>query len=400
MNCKFCGYTIKPDQQICPNCGSKLSPSQPSQGGTMIFETVKQEKQKQPSQPRPHQTVKKKSNNTAVAVLSCLLAIMVVVCVILTLKVFNVFPFVEETTTTTTESTTVSPYEALFEYETYGDNLTITKYTGSESTVIIPTEINGKKVTKIGDKAFYQSYFLRTLVIQSSVIEIGEQAFAKCSYLESVTLSDSLRKIGNQAFYGCTVLTYIIIPSTVSDFGEFVFGDCVSLTVECSLTSEAYRYCKDNAIKYKLKVGEVETTKREENTIPPGLENQSGIVAVFNTREYKDGVEITGCNYNISNITIPKEIDGKPVLSIGEFALSNNSGVTKIVIPSGIKNIGKYAFSYCTSLQSVEIESKDVVINEGAFLHSNSGNVRFIVYKDSTAENYAKVHSLPYSFAD
>ncbi len=399
MNCKFCGYTIKPDQQICPNCGTKLSPTQPSQGGTMVFESVREKKQKKPT-PRPQPAKTKKSNNAAVAVLSCLLAIMVVVCVILTLKVFNIFPFVEETTTTTTESTTVSPYEAMFEYETYGDNITITKYIGSESSVIIPTEINGKKVTKIGDRAFYQSYFLRTLIIQSSVVEIGEQAFAKCSYLEAVTLSDSLRKIGDQAFYGCTVLTYIILPSTISDFGSFVFGDCVSLTVECSLTSEAYRYCKDNAIKYRLKVGEVETTKREENTIPPGLENQSGIVAVFNTREYLDGVEITGCNYNISTINIPEAIDGKPVLSIGEFAFSNNSNVTKIVIPSGIKNIGKYAFSYCTSLATVEIESKDVVINEGAFLHSNSGNVRFSVYKDSTAENYAKVHSLPYSFAD
>ena len=42
-----------------------------------------------------------------------------------------------------------------FEYEVNEDGgVTITKYTGNDTEVVIPSKIGGKKVTSIGDKAF------------------------------------------------------------------------------------------------------------------------------------------------------------------------------------------------------------------------------------------------------
>ena len=43
-----------------------------------------------------------------------------------------------------------------FEYTVTGDEATITGYTGSAKDVVIPSELGGKPVTAIADKAFYE----------------------------------------------------------------------------------------------------------------------------------------------------------------------------------------------------------------------------------------------------
>ena len=65
-----------------------------------------------------------------------------------------------------------------YEYSVLDDGtVEITKYTGSESKVAVPDEIDSKSVTKI-----------------------GSGAFSRCAKLESITIPDSVSKIGNKAF--------------------------------------------------------------------------------------------------------------------------------------------------------------------------------------------------------
>lgn len=54
-------------------------------------------------------------------------------------------------------------------------------------------------------------------------------------------------------------------------------------------------------------------------------------------------------------IAIPSEIDGKPVLAIGDFAFDSCKRVTEIMIPDGILSIGDRAFSGCRSLSRLVI---------------------------------------------
>ena len=56
-------------------------------------------------------------------------------------------------------------------------------------------------------------------------------------------------------------------------------------------------------------------------------------------------------------VTIPSEIGGKPVLSIGDSAFDYCPRVTGIRIPNGVLSIGDYAFSGCYSLSELEIPS-------------------------------------------
>lgn len=64
-----------------------------------------------------------------------------------------------------------------FEYSVSGDTAEITKYKGSASALVIPSEIDGKKVTGIGRMAFASCTTLTDVTIPDSVTSIGDWAF-------------------------------------------------------------------------------------------------------------------------------------------------------------------------------------------------------------------------------
>lgn len=55
------------------------------------------------------------------------------------------------------------------------------------------------------------------------------------------------------------------------------------------------------------------------------------------------------------------------VTSIGDFAFSNCTGLTSVVIPNSVTTIGLYSFNRCTSLSSVSIPNSIKSFEEGVF---------------------------------
>lgn len=80
-----------------------------------------------------------------------------------------------------------------FNYTESGGKTTITKYKGNAKSVRIPSAINGKPVT-----------------------EIGEAAFSSCTILTDLAIPKSITVILNDAFEDCTNLTNVIIPDSVT----------------------------------------------------------------------------------------------------------------------------------------------------------------------------------------
>ena len=191
-----------------------------------------------------------------------------------------------------------------FYYEENKDGgITITGYTGDETELVIPGEIDGKGVTSIGDSAFRDCssltsikipagvtsigdfafeycYGLTSIEIPAGVTSIGESAFEHCSGLTSIEISAGVTSIGESAFEECYGLTSIEIPAGVTSIGESAFEECESLTsieipagvtsighdafgacldlvIACYKDSYAYNYAIDNNIPVKLL--EVET---------------------------------------------------------------------------------------------------------------------------------------------
>ena len=146
----------------------------------------------------------------------------------------------------------------------------IMEYNGDEENVTIPSEYNGKTISRIGSFSFYKNESLKNLVINSNIKTLGGLCFASCPNLETITFtSGGSCDIGHCAFRGCEKLNSIdlsgvaflrascfalcsglrevICPRNVVYFGANIFFNCnIALTIECDdktlMTVEPYAF--------------------------------------------------------------------------------------------------------------------------------------------------------------
>lgn len=91
-------------------------------------------------------------------------------------------------------------------------------------TAEIPSTVEGKPVTAIGENAFSECS-LNEIIIPEGVVYIGRRAFSY-SNVEIVHLPNSLDEIGEDAFYSCNQLTQITLPDGLEYIGESAFCNC------------------------------------------------------------------------------------------------------------------------------------------------------------------------------
>lgn len=101
-------------------------------------------------------------------------------------------------------------------YTISGKSASLTAYLGSSDVVVIPAKLGGMSVTTIDNSAFRGSSVVK-VILPDSVTTIGEYAFADCQYLRSITLSSDLRAVGAGAFNNCTALETRRSASSLSD---------------------------------------------------------------------------------------------------------------------------------------------------------------------------------------
>ncbi len=73
-----------------------------------------------------------------------------------------------------------------FQYERSGEEMTIARYTGSDSDVAIPASIDGDPVTSIGSNVFRGYTRLTSVTIPYSVTSIEEGVFYGCANLTAI----------------------------------------------------------------------------------------------------------------------------------------------------------------------------------------------------------------------
>jgi hypothetical protein len=134
-----------------------------------------------------------------------------------------------------------------------GDGININKYTGKNTTVIIPSTIEDYPVVQITGSSFTGGYYwevipfarreyntlgwatsgnveptggsaVTTVVIPSGVTTIWRSAFRNCKKLHTVILPDTLKSIGANAFDGAEELYNLVIPETLTSL-EFDEGN-------------------------------------------------------------------------------------------------------------------------------------------------------------------------------
>lgn len=123
--------------------------------------------------------------------------------------------------------------------------ISLIKYKGTETTVIIPNRINGKRVKKIdapfglwdaticsGNITYWGvQNTIKKVVISSGIEEITRKSFCCSKALEEIVLPNSIKTVGDYTFWNCENLKNITIPESVTTMGEFVFSEIPSITV-------------------------------------------------------------------------------------------------------------------------------------------------------------------------
>jgi len=123
----------------------------------------------------------------------------------------------------------VTTFKDCFQTNEVGD--TITKYLCGKNNingyneildVTIPKEIDGKTITKIGDKAFRETG-LTSVNLPDTIIVIGIQAFY-INKLKQILIPDSVKTIESYAF-NLNQITELMIPSSVTSIGATAFAN-------------------------------------------------------------------------------------------------------------------------------------------------------------------------------
>lgn len=147
------------------------------------------------------------------------------------------------------------------------------------------------------------------------VVSIGYKAFCECTDLTSVTMPDGVTSIGDEAFSGCSSLAEVSIGAGVVSIGWDVFLGCDETLFD--------------------------------TTTFPGLKLVDGWVVGY-----------TG--------DLPDDLNLADARGIAPEAF-RGSAVKKVIIGSGVKSIGSWAFHECASLTNVTIGANVIKIGYEVF---------------------------------
>ncbi len=256
--------------------------------------------------------------------------------------------------------------------------------------IIIPSTYQGKPVTEIADRAFYDNRNITSVVIPEGVTKIGEHAFAQCLSLHTVVLPESLRTISNGAFALCQDLKNMNLPSGITEIGIEAFSACISLknlTIPSGITHENLNvfYTYLNSLR-----------KFE-------LENESDYLYTIDGNLYGKFLGQTmflsyAMGNDESKFTMPEGIDTiySGAFSFYPFDYENAenenglifvdyySNLKNIVISEGVKEIYPNAFAYLNSLRSIHLPSTLEYIGPSAFVECRG--ITYVKFNGTIAE--------------
>ncbi len=230
-----------------------------------------------------------------------------------------------------------------FEYGIVMDNqATITGYSGPfVKDLVIPTVVNGYRVTVIGNGAFRDAPIVGELVIPEGIWIIEDFAFDGCNEITSLYIPESVYAMRTHSFHNCTGIKSIVVESSNDSFDS---------RDNCNAIIRTYP-----------------------NELILGCDN----TVIPDTVTTIEDFAFANCKH-METIVIPDS-----VTRIGTSAFNECYSLKSIEIPESVTYINPYTFNGCTNLESVILP---VNINFAWHSFEHCYNLRDIYYRGTEAE--------------
>ena len=259
-----------------------------------------------------------------------------------------------------------------FEYTITDKKVTIDKYIGEDSTVVIPDKLNSCPVSKIGSGAFENCDFITQVKCSDDITEIGSSAFTGCSELENLILPKNLKTLGYYFISG-TAIKKLTIPSALTK--------CYAYNIRYS----GYDY--DGPLAGAESLTDIIIESGMEN-IPEYLacissEKESHInkIEIPDTVKTIKGSAFSGCKELLA-ITLPDS-----VVTVGNQAFYNNESLKEVQFSSNLETIGSNAFGNCKSLETINIPKTVTSLKGHAFTECTG--LEKVIFNDNSKNGVA-----------
>ena len=240
-----------------------------------------------------------------------------------------------------------------------------------EKPLFLPNEIEGRKVTRIGDYAF-RYCMIRGLSVPEGVEHIGQGAFYNCEILQKVTLPSTVKSWGQGVFSDCPVLRSVSLPIKAHGQEDSLFYNCPDLTrivYRVTVGGKCYTMGDLSDDKYAMLYG-----------IDPEPAGKLSIIGVAGYRFNKiDDLAFSECP-DLTEVAI-----SGTVVSIGNYAFRECTNLARVSIPSSVTEIGEDAFGECPALKTIVVKRGDVE-RVKALLEASGFNTDGVTFIESSTD--------------
>ena len=227
-----------------------------------------------------------------------------------------------------------------------------------------------------GDAPWYSRRTqIRKITISEGVTSIGEYAFEECTNVTSISIPGSVTELNEYCFSACVSMKNITIPQSVTRIADGVFDACEKLTdIYYGGTDASWKHITSwNAGlggNVTIHSTGVFTGKCGDN-LTWTIDNDevltiSGTGRIPDYNDPSSGGNNTAPWYGYA-YQIKKVVLGSGVQNIGNNAFAGCYGMTDITIPDGVTSIGDSAFDWCSALTEISIPGTVSSIGDSVF---------------------------------
>ena len=247
------------------------------------------------------------------------------------------------------------------------DGHTLYAYLGEDTDVIVPNSYHGKRIRDILNQPAIAARTAQTTYGQMSI-------FGGRTDITSFVIPEGIVRLGPCSFSECSASCPITIPDTVTYIGNYAFRNCTNLTGSLDLsglttfqTSAGLQFAFCRGLDGTLIVPEVEIIPKyafyDCRNLQGGINIPSGVKEIG---EYAFSCDAAA---KFTSLSLPDTLE-----RIGKAAFQRQASIqNELILPEGLEHIGDAAFNHCGSISNTTLTIPQSLSSIGGDAAENTG---------------------------